>query len=61
MPEITSRILKTENVKWRDLKPIQGDKFKDLPKEAHKKIVYTSWCLVLKTNALKDSAQYVRS
>src|SRR3990167_6169592 len=38
MTEVKSRILKTENVRWKDLKVIQPSGFKDLSKDAYAKL-----------------------
>jgi len=38
MNEIKSKILKTENVNWKKLKPIQPENFKELPAESYKKL-----------------------
>src|SRR3990167_11420587 len=38
MTEVKSRILKTENVRWKDLKVIQPSGFKDLSKDAYVKL-----------------------
>lgn len=38
MNEIKSKIVKTENVNWKKLKPIQPENFKELPAESYKKL-----------------------
>ena len=38
MTEVKSRILKTENVRWKELKVIQPAGFKDLSKESYAKL-----------------------